>query len=88
MLTTELTYYGNVNIRGNDTTAHAQKHAVHVKSVLLPFVYKILVVCITEVGAGTRLVMGNLHTYCTLCFMCMITSGCNKGAAGEEEQSE
>ena len=39
-------------------------------------------------GAGTRLVMGNLHTYCTLCFMCMITSGCNQGAAGEEEQSD
>jgi len=21
----------------------------------------------------------NLHTYCTLCFTCMITSGCNQG---------
>jgi len=36
-------------------------------------------------GAGTRLVMGNLHTYCTLYFVCMITSGCNQGAAGEED---
>ena len=36
-------------------------------------------------GAGTRLVTGNLHTYCTLYFVCMITNGYNQGAAGEEE---
>ena len=41
ILTTELTYYGNINIRGvvNDSTAHAQKYDVRVISVLLPSLY-------------------------------------------------
>ena len=41
ILTTELTYYRNINIRGivNDTTAHAQKHDVRVTSILLSDVH-------------------------------------------------
>ena len=41
ILTTELAYYGNINIRGvvNDTTAHAQKYDVHVTSILLSDVH-------------------------------------------------
>ena len=38
--------------------------------------------CVRE---RTRLVMHNLRAYCTLHCMCMITSGCNWGAAGEVE---
>ena len=50
MLTTELTYYGNVDVRGvvNDTTAHAQKHDIRVTSVLLSYI-KILVVWVISV---------------------------------------
>jgi len=37
MLTTELTYYGNINIRGTvkDMTAHAQKHDMCDKRIIL-----------------------------------------------------
>jgi len=50
MATTELTHYRNVNIRGmvNDTTAHAQKHDVHVTSGHI----KILVVWVMHYGSG------------------------------------
>jgi len=43
-------------------------------------------VCVMEVGCsgvGTRLVMCNLRTYCTLYSMCMITDRCNRGASAE-----
>ena len=52
ILTTELTYYGNITIRGtvNDTTAHAQKHDVRVTSVLSCI--KILVVWVMRYGSG------------------------------------
>jgi len=51
----------------------------------------ILVVCVCVCDGsgmfwgGTRLVMCNHHTYCTLYCLCMITSGCNRGAASEAD---
>ena len=38
-----------------------------------------------DVRDRARLVLHNLRTYCTSDCVCMITSGCNWGAAGEVE---